>query len=49
VVSTTKTSPPMAADALRRMADEFVEMESIRDMITRPPRPSEENVTATTG
>ena len=49
VVSTTKTSPPMAADALRRMADEFIEMESIRDMITRPPRPSEENVTATTG
>jgi len=49
VVSTTKTSPPMAADALRRMADEFVEMESIRDMIIRPPRPSEENVTATTG
>ena len=47
VVSTTKTSPPMAADALRRMADEFIEMESIRDMITRPPRPSEENVTAT--
>ena len=49
VVSTTKTSPPMAADALRRMADEFIEMESIRDMITRPPRPSEENVTATNG
>ena len=49
VVSTTKTSPPMAADALRRMADEFIEMESIRDMITRPPRPSEENVTADTG
>ena len=49
VVSTTKTSPPMAADALRRMSDEFIEMESIRDMITRPPRPSEENVTATNG
>ena len=49
VVSTTKTSPPMAADALRRMADEFIEMESIRDMITRPPRPSEENVTESTG
>ena len=49
VVSTTKTSPPMAADALRRMADGFIEMESIRDMITRPPRPSEENVTANTG
>jgi len=38
VVSTTRTSPPMVADALRRMADEFVEMETIRDAITRPPR-----------
>ena len=38
VVSTTKTSPPMVADALRRMADEFIEMEAIRDVITRPPR-----------
>jgi uncharacterized LabA/DUF88 family protein len=42
VVSTTKTSPPMAADALRRMADEFVEMESIRNVITRPPRENTE-------
>ena len=49
VVSTTKTSPPMAADALRRMADEFIEMESIRDVITRPPRTSEENVTTASG
>ena len=39
VVSTTKTSPPMAADSLRRMADEFIEMEHIREFITRPPRP----------
>ena len=42
VVSTTKTSPPMAADALRRMADEFVEMESIRNVINRPPRENTE-------
>ena len=49
VVSTTKTSPPMTADALRRMADEFIEMEKIRDKITRPPRPSEENMTETNG
>ena len=42
VVSTTKTSPPMAADALRRMADEFVEMEAIRNVITRPPRENTE-------
>ena len=39
VVSTTKTSPPMAADTLRRMADEFIEMEDLREVITRPPRP----------
>jgi uncharacterized LabA/DUF88 family protein len=30
----------MAADSLRRMADEFIEMESIREFITRPPRPA---------
>ena len=44
VVSTTRTSPPMVADALRRMADEFIEMESIRDIITRPPRKDTEPV-----
>jgi uncharacterized LabA/DUF88 family protein len=36
VVSTTKTSPPMAADSVRRMADRFIEMEAIRSAITRP-------------
>ena len=40
VVSTTRTSPPMAADSLRRMADNFIEMEHIREFITRPPRPA---------
>lgn len=43
VVSTTKTSPPMAADSLRRMADEFIEMESLREFITRPPRDNVES------
>ena len=43
VVSSTKTSPPMVADSLRRMADEFIEMESIRSQITRPPRPKPED------
>lgn len=38
VVSTTKTTPPMAADSLRRMADEFIEMEAIRSKIARQPR-----------
>ena len=49
VVSTTKTSPPMVADALRRMADEFVEMETIREMITRPPRANVEDMPAANG
>ena len=38
VVSTTKTSPPMVADSLRRMADVFIEMESLRGDIARPLR-----------
>ena len=46
VVSTTRTSPPMAADSLRRMADNFVEMESIREHIVRPPRPQSDSADA---
>lgn len=38
VVSTTKTTPPMVADNLRRMADDYIEMEDIRSIITRPVR-----------
>ena len=45
VVSTTKTSPPMAADALRRIADMFVEMESLRDFIARPSRQTHSEIT----
>jgi len=41
VVSTTKTSPPMAADSLRRMADVFIEMDTIRNQISRPTRQNE--------
>ena len=46
VVSTTKTSPPMVADSLRRMADEFIEMEDLRGSITRPPRTTDDTVEA---
>ena len=46
VVSTTRTSPPMAADSLRRMADNFVEMESIRKHIVRPPHPQSDSADA---
>ena len=33
----------MVADSLRRMADEFIEMENIRHQITRAPRPKLES------
>ena len=38
VVSTVKSSPPMAADELRRQADQFVELMDIADEIGRKPR-----------
>ncbi len=49
VVSTVKSSPPMAADEIRRQADAFVELSELRAEIERPrsdhrPRP---NVQAT--
>ena len=48
VVSTTKTTPPMAADNLRRMADDFIEMEAIRHIITRQTRNSETQISSDT-
>jgi hypothetical protein len=33
----------MVADSLRRMADNFVEKESIREHIVRPPRPQSDS------
>ncbi len=45
VVSTTKTSPPMAADSLRRMADIFIEMEELRDDIAKPARQNSSAIT----
>lgn len=35
VVSTIRSQPPMVADELRRQADVFVELESLRDKIAR--------------
>ena len=46
IVSTTKSSPPMAADSLRRMADIFIEMDTIRDRIGRPPRSPDDDKAA---
>jgi uncharacterized LabA/DUF88 family protein len=39
VVSTIRTSPPMIADELRRQADNFIELEELKEVIGRPPRP----------
>ena len=38
VVSTIRSSPPMIADDLRRQADNFIELEELKDVIGRTPR-----------
>ncbi len=38
VVSTLRSQPPMIADELRRQADNFIELDALRDIIGRPPR-----------
>lgn len=40
VVSSTRTSPPMAADELRRQADAFLELEDLHALIGREARSS---------
>jgi uncharacterized LabA/DUF88 family protein len=45
VVSTIRSSPPMIADDLRRQADNFIELEELKDVIGRPPRPSQVHTT----
>jgi len=40
VVSTIRSQPPMIADELRRQADNFIELEDLKDVIGRPPRPA---------
>ncbi|MDO8287896.1 MAG: NYN domain-containing protein [Parvibaculum sp.] len=37
VISTTRSQPPMIADELRRQADQFIELETLRGVITRAP------------
>ena len=44
VVSTIRSSPPMIADDLRRQADNFIELEELKEVIGRPPRPAPEQV-----
>lgn len=38
VVSTIKSQPAMLSDALRRQADNFIELDDLRETIGRPPR-----------
>ena len=35
IVSTTKSQPPMVADELRRQADNFIELATLKDVIAR--------------
>jgi uncharacterized LabA/DUF88 family protein len=39
VVSSIRTSPPMASDELRRQANNFIEIDTLRKAIERPPHP----------
>ena len=43
VVSTIRSQPPMIADDLRRQADNFIELDELRDVIGRPPREPRED------
>jgi len=38
VVSTIRSQPPMIADELRRQADNFIELNDLKDVIGRPSR-----------
>lgn len=38
VVSTIRSHPPMISDDLRRQADNFIELDELKDVIGRPPR-----------
>ena len=46
VVSTIRSQPPMIADELRRQADNFIELDGLREVIGRPPREHQEDRTA---
>ena len=37
VVSTIRSQPPMIADDLRRQADNFIELDELKDVIGSPP------------
>ncbi len=43
VVSTIRSQPPMIADELRRQADNFIELDELKEVIGRPPREERES------
>jgi uncharacterized LabA/DUF88 family protein len=43
VVSTIRSQPPMISDDLRRQADNFIDLEDLREVIGRPPRDQQSN------
>ena len=43
VVSTIRSQKPMASDELRRQADNFIELDELRDVIGRPARGSQQD------
>ena len=47
VISTTRSPPPMIADELRRQADQFIELETLRGVITRPQNNQQQPAKAT--
>ena len=42
VVSTTRCNPPMISDELRRQADNFIELDELKETIGRPPRAAQQ-------
>ena len=43
VVSTIRSQPPMIADELRRQADNFIELDELREVVGRPAREPRED------
>jgi len=46
VVSTIRSQPPMISDDVRRQADNFIELDELRDVIGRPMRPDDDHTAA---
>ena len=47
VVSTIRSQPPMIADELRRQCDNFIDLDDLRDAISRPVRDADDNAILT--